>query len=96
MKSNSMKTIGLGINIAVDHIGSQDVTGVRIRVPKEIGQGDSRKRIIVGKHVLEKLHGDKNGFINTSTSSNVEIEAFAIGLVTLRDAVEMGEMGVGI
>lgn len=65
-----MKALSLRIDITIDDIGGEDMAGVRIRITQEVGEGNSRKRIVVGEIVLKELHGD--GFINKS--SDVEIE----------------------
>ena len=45
-----------GVDIAINHVGSQDVAGIGVRITEKIGESDGGERIIVGKIILKELH----------------------------------------
>jgi hypothetical protein len=61
MESSGMKTLGVGIDVAINHVGGEDMAGVRVGIAEEVGERDSRKRVVVGEFVLEEFHD--GGFI---------------------------------
>jgi hypothetical protein len=51
-----MEALGGRIDITVDHVGSQDMAGVGIRVAEEVGERNGREGVVIGVHIFEKLH----------------------------------------
>lgn len=56
MKPGGVESLSFRVNIAVDDIGREDMTGVRVGITEKIGQRDSREGIVVAENVFEELH----------------------------------------
>lgn len=60
-----MEAVGVRVDIPINHIGSENMTGVRIRIAKEVGKRYGGEGVIVSEFILEELHFvDEDG--NTS------------------------------
>jgi hypothetical protein len=51
-----VKTLSVWVDVSVDDIGCEDMTGVGVRVAEEIGERDGGKGVVVGEFVFEELH----------------------------------------
>ena len=51
-----METVGPRVDEPVDYISREHMSGVRVWVAEEKGEGHCWKGVVVGKSILEKLH----------------------------------------
>jgi len=54
--SDSVKTLGVWIDVSVDDIGCEDMARVGVRVAEEVGKRDGGEGVVVGESVFEELH----------------------------------------